>query len=84
VNINILQDTFIFFTAVYYGIISQAGDEKNIDMEKYPPSIAMTLELCGGKVDKSLSLVKIAQEEILEECGYNVPCERIEEIMSFR
>jgi 8-oxo-dGTP pyrophosphatase MutT (NUDIX family) len=32
----------------------------------------MTLELCAGIVDKSLSLVEIAQEEILEECGYKV------------
>lgn len=44
----------------------------------------MTLELCAGIVDKDLSLVEIAREEVLEECGYDVPVERIEEIMTYR
>ena len=43
----------------------------------------MTLELCAGIVDKNLSLVQIAQEEIEEECGYSVLVENIEEITSF-
>jgi UDP-sugar diphosphatase len=32
-----------------------------------------TYELCAGIVDKDKSLVEIAHEEILEECGYHVP-----------
>lgn len=32
-------------------------------------------ELCAGIVDKAKSLAHIAQEEILEEVGYNVPVE---------
>ncbi|PHS41004.1 MAG: NUDIX hydrolase [Sulfurovum sp.] len=43
----------------------------------------MTVELCAGIVDKKLSLVQIAQEEIDEECGYAVPIETIERITSF-
>lgn len=43
----------------------------------------MTVELCAGIVDKELSLAQIAQEEIEEECGYDVPFESIEKITSF-
>lgn len=43
----------------------------------------MTIELCAGLVDKDLSLVQIAKEEIDEECGYDVPLESIEKITSF-
>lgn len=43
----------------------------------------MTVELCAGIVDKELSLEQIAKEEIDEECGYDVPLEKIERITSF-
>ena len=43
----------------------------------------MTVELCAGIVDKKLSLAHIAKEEIEEECGYDVPLEKIEKITSF-
>jgi UDP-sugar diphosphatase len=42
-----------------------------------------TYELCAGIVDKEVPLVQIAKEEIDEECGYDVPVERIEKITSF-
>jgi len=40
-------------------------------------------ELCAGIVDKELSLKEIAQEEILEECGYDIPLDSISKISSF-
>ena len=44
----------------------------------------MTVELCAGLVDKeALSLAEIAREEILEECGYDVPIESIERVSAF-
>jgi len=43
----------------------------------------MTIELCAGIVDKALSLVEIAMEEVEEECGYKVSVESIEKITSF-
>jgi UDP-sugar diphosphatase len=46
-------------------------------------SDGMTVELCAGIVDKELSLSEIAQEEIEEECGYDVPIKKIEKITSF-
>lgn len=42
-----------------------------------------TYELCAGIVDKDKPLVEIAHEEILEECGYHVPLEKIERVTSF-
>ncbi|XP_063697003.1 uridine diphosphate glucose pyrophosphatase NUDT14-like isoform X3 [Culicoides brevitarsis] len=73
-----------FRPAVYYGIVS-ADDPNNIDYKKYPPSIGVTVELCAGIIDKPEKSVKeIAQEEILEECGYNVPLDKIEEVLVYR
>ena len=43
----------------------------------------MLYELCAGIVDKNLTLVQIAQEEILEECGYDIPLQNIQEITRF-
>jgi UDP-sugar diphosphatase len=42
-----------------------------------------TVELCAGLVDKDKSLLQITKEEIFEECGYEVPLEKIEKIISF-
>lgn len=42
-----------------------------------------TYELCAGIVDKDKSLVEIAHEEILEECGFHVPLEQIQRVTSF-
>jgi len=65
--------------------------EKNafILVKQFRPAVylnngdGMTIELCAGIVDKDLSLVEIAMEEIEEECGYKVPLESIEKITSF-
>ena len=65
--------------------------EKNafILVKQFRPAVylnnqnGMTVELCAGIVDKNLSLVGIAQEEIEEECGYRVSIEEIEKITSF-
>ena len=40
----------------------------------------MTVEMCAGLIDKEKSLEQIAKEEIEEECGFNVPLEKIERI----
>lgn len=42
-----------------------------------------TYELCAGIVDKELTLERIVQEEIDEECGYEVALEDIHRITSF-
>ncbi|WP_104722566.1 NUDIX hydrolase [Helicobacter mesocricetorum] len=46
--------------------------------------IGWTYELCAGITDKSdKTLKEIAQEEILEECGYDVPLQEIHKITEF-
>lgn len=47
------------------------------------PSFRFTYELCAGIVDKAVPLVQIAKEEIDEECGYDVPLEKVEKVTSF-
>lgn len=43
----------------------------------------LTVELCAGIVDKNLSLLHIASEEIEEECGYRIDVDQLEKITSF-
>ena len=47
------------------------------------PKNGMMYELCAGIVDKKKSNIEIAKEEILEECGYDVPLENLQKISSF-
>lgn len=42
-----------------------------------------TYELCAGLIDKEKSTLQIAKEEIVEECGYDVPLEKIDRITAF-
>jgi len=42
-----------------------------------------TYELCAGIIDKDISLSQIVQEEIDEECGYEVKLNNISKITSF-
>ena len=42
-----------------------------------------THELCAGIVDKNISNAQIAKEEILEECGFDVPVENLQKVSSF-
>ena len=46
-------------------------------------SDGMMYELCAGIVDKDCSTAQIAKEEILEECGYDVPLEDIQKVSTF-
>lgn len=47
------------------------------------PNNGMMYELCAGIVDKIKPLNVIAKEEVLEECGYDIPLESIQKISSF-
>jgi len=42
-----------------------------------------TYELCAGIIDKNLSDKEIAREEVLEECGYDIPLNTISKITSY-
>ena len=51
---------------------------------KAPISDGVTYELCAGIVDKDIALNLIMKQEVLEECGYDVPEEKFEKIFSSR
>jgi UDP-sugar diphosphatase len=46
-------------------------------------SDGFTYELCAGLIDKDKTPIEIAKEEILEECGYDVPLSNIKKITEF-
>jgi UDP-sugar diphosphatase len=85
---NIQRNTLIFVKQfrppVYYGSIPEEDRKNEIDVNKYPPDLGVTLELCAGFVDKDSSLLQIAKEEVLEECGYDVPLSSLIKIGSYR
>lgn len=65
-------------------LLSRAKTLAEIDFRKISLESGFTLELCAGIVDKEKSLEQIAQEEIYEECGYDVPLTKIEKIVCCR
>ncbi|XP_023013529.2 uridine diphosphate glucose pyrophosphatase NUDT14 [Leptinotarsa decemlineata] len=54
--------------------------EEKVDVNKFPPTLGITLEFCAGLEDKNIPSEEIAREEILEECGYNVDVSHLEKI----
>jgi len=40
-------------------------------------------ELCAGIVDKDIPNIEIAKEEVLEECGYDIPISNFTKITSY-
>ncbi|QSZ40891.1 NUDIX hydrolase [Sulfurimonas aquatica] len=47
------------------------------------PSDGYMHELCAGIVDKEISKIEIAREEVLEECGFDVPLKKMQRVTSF-
>jgi len=70
-------------------LIYHKGKDAFVFVKQFRPPVYLknrdgfTYELCAGIVDKELSLIEIAQEEILEETGFAVTTERIKKITSF-
>lgn len=70
---------------MFHSVVTSSGSNVGeVDLQKFPPKIGVTLELCAGIVDKNKSWREIAREEVLEECGYDVAVERIEEVLTYR
>lgn len=44
----------------------------------------LAMELCAGIIDKDLPPIEIAREELIEECGYDIKSDRLEEVIRFR
>jgi len=70
--------------AVHFNSIPEAFKTDSIDVNKYPGRLGITLELCAGIVDKNESLEEIARQEVLEECGYDVPTSALEKVVKLR
>ncbi|PNW76364.1 hypothetical protein CHLRE_11g467524v5 [Chlamydomonas reinhardtii] len=66
-----------FRPAVYATLMREA---EAAGKPKPPYSEAFTYELCAGLIDKDKSNPEICKEEIMEECGFDVPLEGIHEI----
>lgn len=80
---NITRNVLVFvkqFRPPVYIADVPLEDRSKIDVTKYPAEQGLTLEMCAGIVDKDLSLVEVAKEEVLEECGYDVPVGNLEEV----
>lgn len=69
---------------MWYNSIPFEDRSNPIDTEKYPASLGVTLELCAGIIDKDKSIEEIAREEVLEECGYDVPLKNLKQIKKYR
>ena len=63
--------------------VSMATDDSSIPITA-PFSEGVTYEMCAGIIDKDISPASTMKQEILEECGYDVPEEKLQEIVSFR
>ena len=57
--------------------------QDDIDWNKVPPKNGLTLELCAGILDEKLSLEELAQKEVLEECGYNIPLSNFQKVINY-
>ena len=81
----------LFFQAVYMRrnrlLNEQASDDKTTikqEVTSLPFKAAInegvTYELCAGIVDKNIPLQSVMKEEVLEECGYDVPESNFERV----
>lgn len=75
-----------FRPAIYLAsaTIEERDGVQMIDTSKFPGHLGLSLELCAGIMDKDVPPSTIAKGEILEECGYDVPLEKITKITSAR
>lgn len=85
---NVTRKVFVFVRqfrpAVYYNSIPEEERKDGLDTQKYPPKRGVTLELCAGVIDKSATIEEIAKDEVLEECGYDVPLSNLHKVVTYR
>src|SRR6218665_3921059 len=75
----------LLFAAVFLSSARTLGlTGSKLDASALPPSAGFTYELCAGIIDKQKSVAAIAVEEVLEECGYQVTEDCLEEITKCR
>lgn len=80
----VLIISFLFQAVFASRLINTAESLNLIDFSTADVNSGFTLELCAGIVDKTKSLKEIVKEEILEECGYDVPLSKISELVTVK
>jgi len=74
----------VYFTSAFEDPKAAANPEA-VDWTKVPASKGVTVELCAGILDKErLTAQETAREEVLEECGYDVPLGKFEFVRKLR
>ena len=63
--------------------VTMTADDASLPITA-PFNEGVTYELCAGIIDKNMSLAGLMKQEILEECGYDIPEENLQEVVSFR
>jgi len=84
---NVLVFVTQFRPPIYFSPLpNEVKDTRNvpIDTGKFPTKSGFTVEACAGIVDKPLPPIEIAREEILEECGYDIPLANIRHVKTVR
>ncbi|XP_023936297.1 uridine diphosphate glucose pyrophosphatase NUDT14 [Bicyclus anynana] len=84
VSRNVMVFVKQFRPAIYYNRIPPQDRQNSIDTKKYPAELGIALEMCAGIIDKQKPVEEIAKEEVLEECGYDIPLEKLQRITSYR
>ncbi|CAL8080851.1 unnamed protein product [Orchesella dallaii] len=57
---------------------------KSMDWSKVPLEMGITLEIPGGILDEDITPEEAIKQEILEECGYDVPLQGIMRLAEYR
>jgi UDP-sugar diphosphatase len=85
---NTSRNKFVFVRqfrpASYCACLPKNERQQVVDLKKYPPTLGLTIELCCGAVDKDKTLAEIAQDEVREECGYEVPLSIFQKIVNYK
>ena len=94
INYTLKQEKKIWEAVISHDSVSTLlwHKEKNafLVVKQFRPAVfhttqkdGYTYELCAGIIDKNASDIQIAKEEILEECGFDVPVQNLEKVSTF-
>ncbi len=73
----------VYLTSVRKKLSAEVKAGDALDAASTPADEGMTLELCAGIVDKpDRSAQQIAREEVLEECGYDVGLDALQQVQT--
>ncbi|KAL7286879.1 hypothetical protein TKK_0019010 [Trichogramma kaykai] len=71
-----------FCPTTYYTLIPKTLGR--VDTNKYPPSLGITIELCGDLLLPNAPLLEMARTELMRDAGYDAPIKNFEIVQSYR